>query len=252
MIQAVFFGDGGILAIGANCFNMAVAIPYIAHAIYHGFAGNSAPSSTRRPIGAALGGWTGMTAGAFLTAIEFGIQPILFHTPDGAPLYAPFPLSISLPAMVIPHILVASVIEGLLTAMVIASLQRSNSPILTASGASAVGGAAGGHARPRWLWLGLIVLIVASPLGLLAPGTAWGEWGTEELGQMGLGTIPHGLQSLSQLWGAPLAEYEIPWLGSASVGYVLSAVVGVLAVATVAWLFVNLAVRFAGTPKRTG
>src|SRR5512136_1134184 len=35
IIQAFFFGDGGILAIGANCFNMAVVIPYVAYAIYH-------------------------------------------------------------------------------------------------------------------------------------------------------------------------------------------------------------------------
>jgi len=34
IIQAFFFGDGGILAIGANCFNMAVVIPYVSYAIY--------------------------------------------------------------------------------------------------------------------------------------------------------------------------------------------------------------------------
>ena len=34
VIQAFFFGDGGILALGANCFNMAVVLPYVSYAIY--------------------------------------------------------------------------------------------------------------------------------------------------------------------------------------------------------------------------
>ncbi|MEI6291142.1 MAG: energy-coupling factor ABC transporter permease, partial [Chloroflexota bacterium] len=34
IIQAFFFGDGGVLAIGANCFNMAVVIPYVSYAVY--------------------------------------------------------------------------------------------------------------------------------------------------------------------------------------------------------------------------
>ena len=34
MIQAVFFGDGGILAIGANCFNMGVVLPFVAYTVY--------------------------------------------------------------------------------------------------------------------------------------------------------------------------------------------------------------------------
>ena len=50
IIQAVFFGDGGILAIGANCFNMAVVLPYVAY--------GHLPSGGR-PAGARVdaGGW---------------------------------------------------------------------------------------------------------------------------------------------------------------------------------------------------
>jgi cobalt/nickel transport system permease protein len=73
MIQALFFGDGGILAIGANCFNMAVVIPYVAYAVYQAMARNSPVTSRRRPIGAALGGWLGVTIAAFLAGVEFGL-----------------------------------------------------------------------------------------------------------------------------------------------------------------------------------
>src|SRR5512141_1315522 len=59
VIQAFFFGDGGILAIGANCFNMAVVIPYIAFAIYNAFSKGTSVTSRRRLAGAAVGAWVG-------------------------------------------------------------------------------------------------------------------------------------------------------------------------------------------------
>ncbi len=248
IIQAFFFGDGGILAIGANCFNMAVVIPYIAAAVYRWFARNTPVTSRRRLIGAALGGWLGVTVGAFFAGVEFGIQPLLFKAADGAPLYAPYPLSVSIPAMVIPHALVASVVEGLLTALVLAYLQRSNVGVLEAADKPSAAAEVVGFSRLRWLWVGLAVLIVASPLGLLAPGTAWGEWGTKQLRERGFGALPAGLDKLSGLWGAPLAGYNLRALGNASLGYLLSAVLGILVVAFVVWLFTRLLTS--GTQER--
>ena len=114
IIQALFFGDGGILAIGANSFNMAVVAPYVSYAVYRAITNRTALTSKRRVVGAALGGWTGLSVAALFAGIEFGIQPLLFHAADGAPLYAPYPLSVAVPAMVLPHMAVASVVEGLL------------------------------------------------------------------------------------------------------------------------------------------
>jgi cobalt/nickel transport system permease protein len=250
IIQALFFGDGGILAIGANCFNMAVAIPYISYAIYRAFAKGSPVTSSRRLVGAALGGWVGVTAGAFLTAVEFGFQPLLFKAADGSPLYAPYPLSVAIPAMLIPHMLVASVVEGVLTALVLAYLQRSNPAVLETAEKPALAGRGGTMRRLGWLWAFLGVLVVASPLGLLAPGTAWGEWGAEELTKMGLKTIPQGMARLSGLWGAPLADYDLPALGNANLGYILSAVLGILVVALVIWLFTMLLTRRSSSPAQ--
>jgi len=240
IIQALFFGDGGVLAIGANCFNMAVVIPYIAAAVYRMLAKNTPLTSSRRLIGAALGGWLGVTAGAFLAGVEFGIQPLLFKAADGSPLYAPYPLSVAIPAMVIPHALIASVVEGALTALIIAYLQRSNVGVLEAAEKPLMVGESASLQKLRWLWVGLAALIVASPLGLLAPGTAWGEWGIEELKSLGLQSVPTGLERLSHLWGAPMAGYELPALGNANLGYVLSAALGIALVALVVWLFTML------------
>jgi cobalt/nickel transport system permease protein len=240
VIQAVFFGDGGILQIGANCFNMAVVLPYVAYAVYRAISANAPVSSGRRIVGAALGGWAGLTAAAFIAALQFGIQPMLFHTADGAPLYAPYPLSVAIPAMVIPHMLIASVIEGAATALVVLYLQRTNPGILESGQKAAVAVEAASLKRLRLLWIGLAVLIVATPLGLLAPGTAWGEWGADELSTLGLTFVPQGLERLQGLWGAPLADYDLPALGNANLGYVLSAALGIALVAFVAWLFTLL------------
>ncbi|WP_046496276.1 PDGLE domain-containing protein [Syntrophomonas zehnderi] len=82
----------------------------------------------------------------------------------------------------------------------------------------------------RKLWLVLGVLIVLSPLGLIATGTAFGEWGLDELMEE-VGFIPAGLEKLADFWTrSPLPDYAIPGLDATLVqsagGYILSAVVG--------------------------
>jgi cobalt/nickel transport system permease protein len=240
VIQAFFFGDGGILALGANSFNMAVVLPYVSYYIYLGVAGASSISSRRRPLGAALGGWLGLTVAAFFAGVEFGIQPLLFHTVNGTPLYAPYPLSVAIPAMVIPHLLVASVVEGLVTALVVVYLQRSNQAALKLAGDPTQAAEVGGLRKWRVAWLALILAALATPLGLLAPGTAWGEWSSKQLTELGLKFIPEGLLKLEGLWGAPMARYEVPALGNASLGYMLSAILGILLVGVLAALFSGL------------
>jgi cobalt/nickel transport system permease protein len=237
VIQALLFGDGGILAIGANCFNMAVVLPYVTFAIYQAFAKNTAVGSKRRIAGAAVGGWVGLTVAAFFASVEFGIQPMLWHAADGTPLYAPYPLSIAIPAMVIPHVLIASVVEGLVTALVVAYLMRTNQPALEMVNKPQAALEASGFAKWRALWVGLAALIVITPIGLLAPGTAWGEWGAEELTSLGLSFIPEGLAQLSGLWSAPMPDYDIPALGNVNLAYILSAIVGILITVGVVWLF---------------
>lgn len=249
LIQALFFGDGGILSFGANCFNMAIVLPYVSYAIYQAIARNVPADSKRRIVGAAIGAWSGLTVASFFAGFEFGIQPLLFHTADGTPLYAPYPLWVSIPAMVIPHALIASVVEALVTALVVAYLLRSNQSALALVKKDEIAPEMSGFARWKVFWIGLAVLIVATPIGLLAPGTAWGEWGANELTSRGLSFIPHGLAQLSGLWGAPMKDYDLPALGNSNLGYILSAVVGILMIAFIVWLFTLLVTS--GKPKST-
>ena len=92
-IQALIFGDGGILALGANCFNMAVAGVWTAAAVYRLIAGRSPIDARRRVVAGGLAGYAAINVAALLTAFELGIQPLLFHDASGAALYAPYPLA---------------------------------------------------------------------------------------------------------------------------------------------------------------
>lgn len=83
------------------------------------------------------------------------------------------------------------------------------------------------------LWIGLGLLALLSPLGLLASNTAWGEWGTEELSQL-LGYVPKGLVRFSGIWNAPLPDYSVPQTGEVS-GYILSAVIGMALIIIITW-----------------
>lgn len=94
------------------------------------------------------------------------------------------------------------------------------------------------------LWIGIILLIILAPLGLLLPqhfkaGSAWGEWGAEEF-QDFVGYIPKGLAKLSALWNAPLPDYafkgwEEKGLLHLSIAYIISAAVGIAIVVLAVW-----------------
>jgi cobalt/nickel transport system permease protein len=143
--------------------------------------------------------------------------------------------------MVIPHALIASVVEALVTALVVAYLMRANQPALEMVNKAQIAPETNNFAKWRALWVGLAALIVITPIGLLAPGTAWGEWGAEALTSLGLSFIPKGLGKLSGLWSAPIPNYNISALGNVNVAYILSAIVGVLITIGVVWLFSILA-----------
>jgi cobalt/nickel transport system permease protein len=123
-VQALFFGDGGIVVLGANIFNLAFVMPATGYLLFRIMAGGSRPASRRFTLSAALGGYVGINVAAFLVAVELGLQPIMHHLPDGTPLYCPFPLSVTIPAMMIPHLTVGGLVEALVTGGVVAFLGR--------------------------------------------------------------------------------------------------------------------------------
>ena len=309
IIQALFFGDGGILAIFANCFTMAVVMPFVGYWTYRAVAARAPILGARRAWAAGIGGYVGMTAAALVVGILLGIQPLLFSDAAGKPLYSPYDLSVAVPAMLISHMFGASIVEGLIAGLGVAYFQKRHPEYLTSlKGVFAEDEVAVGEATRRPLWqviagsvaavvivFGLVglamgggdpghlfgadwsqvdwaavasmLLVVAilfvilvplaylvlperykrvgaaftaiaviAPLGLIAPGFAYGEGSVEDV-QAAFGYIPQGLHDLSGIFSAPLADYNIPLpffsdanaeLWHAAVGYEITAVIGML------------------------
>jgi cobalt/nickel transport system permease protein len=234
LIQALFFGDGGVLAFPANAFNMAVVLPFVAYGVYRLLSRNAALTSRRRIVAGAVGAYVGLNAAALAAAVEFGLQPDLFHRADGTPLYAPFHLAQTIPAMMLAHLVVAGVVEAILTAGVVAYLQRANVPLLRINAPDVPLTDAEVRRRPvspvKAGLAALVILAVVSPLGLLAPGGAFGEDAPEDLdlAKYHLSAVPTGLAKYTDFWGHTL----LPGYGNGGAWqYVLSAVVGMAMIA---------------------
>jgi cobalt/nickel transport system permease protein len=244
-IQALFFGDGGITTLGANCFNMAMVGSLVAYGSYRLIAAGAGIESRRRIVAAAIAGYLAVNAAAFVAGIEFGIQPLLFHDAAGMPLYAPYPFRIALPAMMIGHLTFAGLAEAVISAGLVAYLQVADPRLLQSTSGIAASREelpAATHiatSSPRRLWLAVTLLMLLTPLGVLATGKAWSEWSPVEFAVAGsqaqvaatatmpaAGT-PTGMQRLASLWTAPFPAYAPTFVKSAAFGYLLSAMFGV-------------------------
>ncbi len=101
------------------------------------------------------------------------------------------------------------------------------------------------------LWIGLGILALLTPLGLIIPallgfGGAWGEWSVEEIKNL-IGYVPAGMEKLSRFWTSPLPGYGVPGqkpgLLHESLGYLVTALIGIAATAGLAYLLAKLVGR---------
>ena len=130
VVQALLFGDGGITAIGANCFNMAFVLPFTAYYIYKALSYRSSADSWWRPVASGIAGYIGINLAALCAGTEFGVQPMLFHTAAGQALYCPYSLNVAVPAMLGGHMMIFGWVEAIVTGLVVAYLQKQNPEML--------------------------------------------------------------------------------------------------------------------------
>ena len=133
VIQALLFGDGGLTAIGANCFNMAFVLPFVGYAVYRTISGNSPITAMRRVVAAGIAGYIGLVTASLCAGIEFGLQPLLHHTASGQALYCPYGLKVAITAMVGEHALIFGWVELIATALVVKYLQKQEPGLLQAN-----------------------------------------------------------------------------------------------------------------------
>jgi len=215
-IQAMFFGDGGVLAFGINCFNMAFIMPFSGYYLYRLLKNVMGSDDKANLISVFLASYASLNIAAFIAAVQFGVQPLLFKDASGLPIYAPYPLSVSIPAMMIPHLLVAGMVEAMVAVGVYSYLRKMSTELFYGDKPVKL--------RPIYAMLALIA--VMSPLGLLASGTAWGEWGGEELRKM-LGYIPLGIGK-GFSFNTIMPDYTNSMIADGVTAYVISAMLGMV------------------------
>jgi cobalt/nickel transport system permease protein len=111
LFQSLLFGAGGITALAVNALAM-------------GLVGAVAAVGARRLLrrfgdafSVGVAAWLSVVVPGVLIAVVLGIQPLIAHQDDGTPLFFPFGLSITLPAILLPHIVIG-VGEAVLTVLV--------------------------------------------------------------------------------------------------------------------------------------
>ncbi|MEO8285085.1 MAG: cobalt transporter CbiM [Chloroflexota bacterium] len=326
ILQALFFGDGGVLAIFINCLNMGVILPLAGYYTYRIIAGNSPLLGTRRVWAAGIGAYVGLTISAIAVAVELGLQPLFFSS-NGQALYSPYGLEVTLPSMLISHLFGASIVEAIISALGVAYLQKRHPEYLTSlksvfAGPGVMEGKAERHPLGQVVALiaggGLVIMLVAglitgggdisrmfgadwsqvdwasvasmllvvaiiaalliplayfllpkrmkgigtafvalaiiAPLGLIAPGFAFGEGSADDV-QAAFGYVPKGIQDMSSFFSAPLASYNIPIpffsdaeapLWHAAIGYEIAGIVGMLMLGALVFGLANLLRRTGG------
>jgi len=111
LLQSLLFVACGITALAINALAM-------------GLLGSAAAVAARRlfkPLGetasVAAAAWLSVIVSGLAVALVLGIQPLVAHAADGTPLFFPFGLSVTLPAILVPHAIIG-VGEAVLTVLV--------------------------------------------------------------------------------------------------------------------------------------
>ncbi len=140
--QALFLQDGGLVALGANIFNICAVTCFSGYAIFKLLGGGSAGGKRLVFIGF-FAGWASLLISSACCALEIGISGAI-------------PLRIGLSTMVGYHVIVG-IIEGMLTAGVLTFLSKVRPDLMKINGPGRLGLAD---------WVGAIVL-VAVPVAIL-------------------------------------------------------------------------------------
>ncbi len=200
-VQALVFQDGGLLALGANIFNMGVvgvAVSYMVYQTVRRLAGD-------KPWGMFVGGFAAAWLSIEIAALGVGLQLALSGTS---------PANLAIPAMGGIHALIG-IGEGLITTGALAFLYASRRDLLQAGGERQPAG------KAVWL-VGLLIavgLAVASPLASSNPDGL--EWVAEQKGFLDAARGP--------LFNI-IPDYVLPGVSNEALATILAGIAGVLIV----------------------
>jgi len=111
LLQALLFGAGGVTALPINALAMGLIGATTAVAM------KSLLARVHETAAVGIAAWLSVVLPGVIVALVLGLQPLIAHQPDGTPLFFPFGLEITLPAVLIPHLAIG-VGEAVLTLLI--------------------------------------------------------------------------------------------------------------------------------------
>jgi len=176
-VQALFFADGGLLALGANMFNLGVMPCFVAYPLIYRPLAGPAPSQRRATLAALVAAIVGLQLGALGVVLQTTLSGIASLPPK------------TFLMLMLPIHGVIGVVEGLATAAIVVFLRRARPELLD-------GAANGVPIAPSLAALTLATLLTGGVLSWFAS------------------TQPDGLEwSIAHAAGVPVvhADPPAPW-----------------------------------------
>ncbi len=118
LIQALFFGDGGITTWSLNSLAMGFLASFSAF-----YAFRFLNRFINQKVALFLSGWISIVVASAFVAVVLGIQPII-ASQNGKALYFPFDLKVTVPAIVLSHMAYFGIAEGIYTMVVVSFIKR--------------------------------------------------------------------------------------------------------------------------------
>lgn len=118
LIQSLLFGNGGITTLSVNALVIGFVGSFSIYILMKLFG-------RHEKIGILFSTFFSILLSAFIMAVILGIQPLIATDEDGRPLFYPFGVGITIPAMLLPHIFVG-IAEGILTIIAVTVVRRFN------------------------------------------------------------------------------------------------------------------------------
>lgn len=212
-VQALIFQDGGLVVLGFNIFNMAVISAFVGYAAYKGVMRILRDTPNSQLIGAGVGAWLGLIAGAAACALQLAAS-------------GTSPLGVVLPAMLIVHAVIG-IGEALITVGALAFIRQTRPDLIGASTPTAQGS--------TWVAVGLLIALAitfASPLASPDPD--------------GLERVAEDHDFLEAAQAAPyeiIPDYQVPFIQDANLSTIAAGIIGVLIVAGIGYAIARMTQR---------
>jgi len=238
IIQALIFGDGGVLALGLNIINMGAIAGFIGFYSYKLFS-----KKVPKPVSAGIAGWLACVIAAICCALELA-------------LIGAIPLNIGLPTMAIYHALIG-IVEGIVTVIIVALIFKVR-PELTKKPDDEISDTENSEEKTaslkKFLIVGLLIALVifcaafflasTNPDGL--DSTFLVSEGQKEIFAPATGDEITGEENNPINWNAPIPDYAF---GDSNISKIIILLIGI--VATITALIILAKVAYAKQIRKT-